>query len=448
MKESWANKILIVFCLLLALVGGFFFVANGWLAGNFQNGLSHLTGIDQLVWLKSLYRVSGFDEEKTYLILFQNNLELRPSGGYLGNFGIAKVKNGQITALGIHDTNIFDGFGKVQTMPPLPLRDYLNITNWQMRDSNWSPDFPTSAQKAEYFYHLQGGKERFDGIIGVNAALLPGLLEITGPLFLADYNKEFKAGDVLYQLEYEVEKGYVARGIEDGERKSIFKALVKKAVSHIEESGLWKEEKFRSFLLSHLEKKNLMLFFPDEELQERIKEMDWAGKIDENWSDNYLMIVEANLGGKKSNYFIKREAEYLIDLDKARPEAKIILGYHHQGENKNWFSGDYRAYLKVYAPLGSKLLSADDSESKIDITKDLNKTVFGSWIVISTGQKEVIEIKYLLPEGFGKEEINQLLVQKQSGMGKFPLKVIIKENGQEKIKEQRIEADWLESFSL
>jgi hypothetical protein len=50
-----------------------------------------------------------------YLILFQNNLELRPAGGYIGNFGILKVKNGQIVSLETHDTNIFDGFGKKQT---------------------------------------------------------------------------------------------------------------------------------------------------------------------------------------------------------------------------------------------------------------------------------------------------------------------------------------------
>jgi len=161
-------------------------------------------------------------------LLFQNNLELRPSGGYLGNFGILKVKNGQVVSLEIHDTNIFDGFGRIKTEPPQPIKDYLKIDNWQMRDANWSPDFPTSAQQAEYFYKLQGGQEEFDGIIGINAALLPDLLKLTGPVYLEKFDKRFESKDVLEQLEYEIEKGYVERGIEPGERKTIFKALVKK----------------------------------------------------------------------------------------------------------------------------------------------------------------------------------------------------------------------------
>jgi len=123
----------------------------------------------QVSFLKMIPEIAGFNGEKTYLLLFQNNLELRPSGGYIGNFGIIKVENGNPTVFELHDTNIFDGFGTIKTEPPRPLYDHLKIDNWQMRDGNWSPDFKISAEQVEYFYRLQGGHENFDGIIAINA---------------------------------------------------------------------------------------------------------------------------------------------------------------------------------------------------------------------------------------------------------------------------------------
>ena len=85
-------------------------------------------------------------EEKTFLVLFQNSDELRPGGGYIGSFGIIKIKGEQITAVDTHDTNIFDSAKATGVEPPYPMGKMLNITDWEMRDSNWSADFPTNAR--------------------------------------------------------------------------------------------------------------------------------------------------------------------------------------------------------------------------------------------------------------------------------------------------------------
>jgi hypothetical protein len=54
-----------------------------------------------------LYHTNG--EVRTFLILFQNNLELRPGGGFIGSFGILKVKDGTVVEFSTHDTANFDG---------------------------------------------------------------------------------------------------------------------------------------------------------------------------------------------------------------------------------------------------------------------------------------------------------------------------------------------------
>ncbi len=434
MNESKTIKTLIILSLILIITGGFLFWNQGWLTSQDK--------IDQISLLKLFSKLAGFSGEKTYLLLFQNNLELRPTGGFLGSFGIIKVKNGQPIAFEIHDTNIFDGFGKIQTEPPQPMKDYLGVANWQMRDSNWSPDWPISAQQAEYFYHLQSGHEEFDGIIGINAAILPSLLEFIGPVYLEKFDKEFKSEDALYQLEYEVEKAYIERGISRGERKTIFKALVKEILNQLTQKSFWEQNKLKDLVLLELDRKNILIFTKDIKDQKMISEFNWSGQVNQPYPNDYLMVNEANFGAMKSNAFVKREVEYFVNLDKEKPEVNLKIKYLHNGKEKNWFSRDYQAYLRVYAPAGSQLISANNVNSEAKFFEDLGKTAFGHWIVVPTGQEKIIELTYFLPGHIIKEADYRILVQKQSGIDSLSFKIILNNNQKEYTKEEIINNDW------
>lgn len=446
MSESRIIKSLITISLLLALFGGLMFAGQGWLTRSslLANILeSSKDKVDQLSVWKLLPKIAGFGEEKTYLLLFQNNLELRPGGGYLGNFGILRVKNGKPTFFQLHDTNIFDGFGRVQTDPPKAIKDYLNVVNWQMRDGNWSPDFKTSALQVEEFYHAQGGGEKFDGIIAINATVLPELLKITGPIYLEQFDKEFKSDDVLIQLEYEVEKAYVDRGIDPGDRKIMFKALTTKVFEKILAQDFWQQNELKDLVVQELDKKNILLFLKDSEDQDLISKFNWSGEVNQIYEHDYLMIVEANLASKKSNAFVSREVEYSVDLSKDHPEALLKITYTHQGTEKDWFSDDYGCYLRVYTPKDSWLLSVSGVEGQTDFSTDLGKTVFGNWIKVLTGQEKVVELRYRLPEKVRQGKEYKLLVQKQSGIDSLPFKFNLKDINQREIKGQEtIENDW------
>ncbi|MFH0805788.1 MAG: DUF4012 domain-containing protein [Patescibacteria group bacterium] len=430
MNESKITKIIAIFSLILIIISGILLWQQGWLRGVGGDKVS------QLSFWKIVPELTGFNGEKNYLLLFQNNLELRPSGGYLGSFGIIKVENTKIKSFEMHDTNMFDHFGTVQTEPPQPIKDYLKVNNWQMRDSNWSPDFPTAAQQVEYFYHLQGGQEEFDGIIGINATVLSSLLNLTGPIYLADFDKTFKAKDVLYQIEYEVEQGYTQRGISYGQRKTALKVLVKEILNKITEKDIQEQVELKDLLLEELKQKNIIIFLKNIEDQEIIANLNWAGKIDKFYPYDYLMINEANLSARKSNAFIKRSAEYQVDLTKDRPEVTLKIEYNHQGEQIDWFSTDYQAYLRVYVPYGS-------TSDQVELSNELGKTVFSNLIKVSTGQKKVIEFKYLLPERIKQDKEYRILVQKQIGIENLPFKLIIKGTNQKTyLKEEIIKNDW------
>ncbi len=414
MQEKKIINLLVILSIILSLIGVFFVFSNDW--AKIDYFLAGFNGSDQgtskFSFLKYLPELFGLNQEKTYLLLFQNNLELRPSGGYLGSFAIIKFKNAKITHLGIHDTNIFDGFGQEQTQPPQPLQDHLGIENWQMRDGNWSPDYLISAKQVKDFYHLQGGEETFDGIIAVNATVLSRLLEIIGPVYLTNLDKEFTSENVLYELEYEVEKNYFNHGIEQGERKSALKIFIKKVLAELIDKKYLTDQNLRKLALEELDKKNILLYFKNDKLQDFVEKKDWGGRVENNYPGNYLMLVEANLIGKKSNAFIQRKVDYAIDYSNSKPKVNLEINFTHSNPNKDWFNHDYRCYLRVYLPKGSWLVKFSGLNQEPNFSQGLGKTIIGGYLVIPAGESKKISFEYLLPEGIGKE----LLIQKQPGI--------------------------------
>ncbi|MCD4694071.1 DUF4012 domain-containing protein, partial [bacterium] len=150
---------------------------------------------DQMINLFYLTpRLAGYPEQSNFLVLFQNSNELRPTGGFLGTYGILKVKNGEIIKFDTHDIYHMDMpvEGVLEIEPPLEIKKYLN-DKWYMRDANWSPDWPTSARKIEWFYHeedkllplknkVNDFEGEFDGVIGVTPELVTDLLSLVGPV--------------------------------------------------------------------------------------------------------------------------------------------------------------------------------------------------------------------------------------------------------------------------
>ncbi|MDA3814997.1 MAG: DUF4012 domain-containing protein, partial [Patescibacteria group bacterium] len=166
--------------------------------------------------LEIMPMITEDNEEKTFLILFQNNMELRPGGGFIGSFGIVKTKGEKVLSVETHDTNIVDDRISSNILMPYPMGEMLNVKHWELRDSNWSPDFKENAEKAEYFYHLAQGEEQFDGVVAISTELLSSFLEVTGPVRLDNYPGEYNSENAITKLEYQVEKGYKEQDIEKG----------------------------------------------------------------------------------------------------------------------------------------------------------------------------------------------------------------------------------------
>ena len=140
----------------------------------------------------------GFNGSKTYLVLFQNNMELRPGGGFIGSYAILNLSKGKIGSFKIYDVYDADGQLKGHVEPPYPIRRYLPSIHWYLRDSNFNVDFSKGAVASAVFLNSEM-QQAVDGVIGVDLSFVKNLLSVVGPVEVADYNQTVNA-DNFFQV--------------------------------------------------------------------------------------------------------------------------------------------------------------------------------------------------------------------------------------------------------
>lgn len=368
-----------------------------------------------------LFKKDG--DEKKILFLFLNNMELRPGGGFIGAIGVVKMKNSQVQIIQTHDLSNFDARIPTGIEPPYPMKEIGYVENWKLRDSNFSPDFKTNADKAKEFYALAGANANFDAVIGVTSNVLSSILEITGPIKLHNYPGTYDSGNAILALEYQVEKAFEQQGIEREDRKSIMADLAEEIENRVFQFNASQKIKLLKTILLDLDQKDIQLNFANENIQQKIRQANWDGSLDVDWRKDYLMIVDANLGAFKSDYYVRRSVNYSVDLSTEKPTATLEINYFHTAAQRNWMTRNYLSYLRIYVPKGSKLLEAENFDDHIT-GSEFDKNFFGAIVKVPIAESKKVKLVYELPpeivDGY------QLKIQKQAGITEVPFEFVLK----------------------
>ena len=377
---------------------------------------------------KLLPPLLGYPEKAVYLVLLQNSDELRPTGGFLGTYGILEIDSGDIARFDTHDIYHMDMPVKdiVKITPPEPLVKYLGVDYWYLRDANWSPDWPAAAQKIEWFYHEENryltGKDQinnfdgeFSGVIGVCPDFVIDLLSLSGPIRVEgeEYNKD----NFMDLLEYRVEQGYVQLGIPSWHRKEVIGDIVKELKQRVFSLSPAELYANLNIAIDNLHKKNILLYFRDENLNELAQAHNWGGEL-KGTDGDFLMIVDANMASYKTDAVIDRQVVYRVDEGSNGIFADLTVNYAHSG-GFDWRTTRYRTYVRVYVPPGSELVSAaGQSEGEVTAQSEYGKTVFSAFVSIEPGNIGSLRLRYRLPDRIGLKIAGgayDLYCQKQPG---------------------------------
>lgn len=379
-------------------------------------------------------QVSGFPNEMTYLFLLQNNTEIRPTGGFIGTYGILKVKNAEIVSFETDNIYNLDTPAKeyLNVSPPEPIQKYLKATQWFLRDSNWSPDFEESAILAEDFYYKEGGQEDLDGIIAITPTLIESLLEITGEIEVDGI--VFNSENFTEALEFEVEKAYLERGKTEEERKEIIGDMADILMARLMNADKDQWPEIFKIIENNIFERHILLYFEEDSIQQMIVNEDWSGKVKQTDND-YLMVVDANLAALKTDSVMDKDINYSLTVnDQNEILGKITVNYFNDGAF-TWYTTRYRSYTRIYLPKGAELIKVQGIESgSQDFYDELDKTVVGGFLIVEPQESKDLVVEYKLPPRI-LQQIQQgqysLLVQKQSGTIAHDLTVELGFNGYE-----------------
>lgn len=393
--------------------------------------------VDAKPLLKQLPAMLGKDKEKTYLLLFQNNYERRATGGFLTSYAYFRVKDGKISVERSEDIYSLDqAIGSHPAAPREILTYHKGVSNFYIRDSNLSPDLPTSIKLFESLYNRGGSKQEYDGVIMLDAKILVDMLrifgdtEVDGVTFSANEDKRCDCPQVIYTLFDIVDRpvNYIKT-----DRKGILGdlmfALLNKALG-FSPSKYWGQ--LAETMFGNLEQKHILLYFKDKQLQAAAEQINFAGRIQETDGD-YLHVNNVNFAGAKSNLYIDETIETVTSKTMSGEiQREVTLTYKNPYPHSDCnlergglcLNATLRNWLRVYVPQGSKLASFKGSQKTVKTYDDLGKTVFEGFMTVNPNGKAEVTVTYTLPASI-KPAGYSLRVQKQPGVEKQDITIKI-----------------------
>lgn len=373
-----------------------------------------------------LPQIMGQQSDKKYLILFQNDAELRPTGGFITGYGYIKVSKGQVESQGSSDIYKLDE-SLTKTFPaPEPIIKYLpNVYNLNIRDSNLSPDFFASIKQFEKLYSQTTADQHIDGIIALDTQFVLKMIEVLGPQevsgskFTTDKVESCACAQIIYELEKYADEPV---NFEKGDRKEILGILMQQMMVSTFNAPKSKWPEIINTTLASLQQKHLLMYFKDSKSQEAVDKINFSGRIYQ-YDGDFLHINDTNFAGAKSNLYITEKVSQVIKKDKdGKIHKTVTIEYKYPRDMDNCslerksglcLAGIYRDWLRVYVPKGSTLIKSSGLEQNFTTSQDLNKTVFEGFFTLRPQGVAKIQLEYTVPLSLGSNY--QLLIQKQPG---------------------------------
>lgn len=378
--------------------------------------------------IKILPQIVGEPNEKKYLILFQNDKELRPTGGFITAYAVFRLNSGVIHVDTSSDIYSLDATVPSKPVAPAPILKYLaNVPVLNLRDNNLSPDFKVSMTDFYNMYKTAGDYAPVDGIIAVDTHALVSAMNILGDMnvdgttFTTKNDPRCSCPQVIYQLEVLADQPVQGtKANRKGIIGDLMYAIMNKAFSS--SPKLYWGPLFQT-MIDEMNQKHVLFYMNNSEAQAGFEGLNAAGRV-MSFDGDYFNINEANFGGAKSNMFVSEAVtqDYNVASDGSVTKT-VTVDYKnpYPPSDCNLARGNLclnavlRDWFRIYVPKGSQLISNSGSEVKMKSYEDLGKTVFEGFLTIRPQGVAKLTISYKLPFKLANSSTLPLLVQKQGG---------------------------------
>jgi hypothetical protein len=409
-----------------------------------------------------LQALLGADQSMKYLVAFQNNTELRPTGGFIGSFAEVTLTEGQLERVTVPPGGSYAIQGQMVARVAAPPPLQLLRAKWEFQDANWFPDFPMSARKLQWFYEKSGGPST-DGVIAVNASFLEEVLAVIGPVNLAD-GTEVNSENVLRIMRTDIDERATDLATTTAPKK-IVGELVEIILKKLESADTATFLAVLSAVLENFSDRDLQVYLTNNDAQRLVTAAGFDGGLKQA-PDDYLMVVNTNLGGGKTDRVIDQDIQVQSQiLPDGSVENQVTIKKTHRGLPGRSTEGVNNVdFIRLYVPEGAKVISvsgaevpplaAFESDSTLALDDDLalhleaynvndqtsavtwqeaGKTVIGAWMQTAPQEEQIVSFLYRVPResfasfrsGSGELHRHTLFIQAPSGVHTRTIRTII-----------------------
>ena len=320
----------------------------------------------------------GVNEPRTFLVQTMDRAELRPTGGFTGQYGELHIQGGRIAPFNLTDISLVEYVDNSRTLgqlAPPQYRSWWPFANWGLRDSNDSADFPTSAQIAIDQYNLEVGHQ-VDGVVLFTPFLVEHILQIIGPIYIPSYKDTITAQNLEDRLHYYQQDNagiYKQIVIQPGvtttsDRKRFTGLLAHLLMDKVRHAPPDEILAIAQEMVHDLKTRDLQVYFTNPQVEELLTKYDYAAQIDHSTTHDSLYVVQANLSASKASQYVKTIMHDTVSLDAnggATHVLQLRLVYNQIGPVYGYDT--YRDYVRIYVPPNSRFLWGDGFDTGIPL---------------------------------------------------------------------------------
>lgn len=318
--------------------------------------------------------ILGVGQPRNFLIQTVDRAEIRPTGGFTGQYSELALNGGRIGQLNLQNIGIIEennpNAPNLGQLAPSTYRSWWPIADWGLRDSNLSADFPTSAQIAIDVYKREF-QHQVDGVIVFSPFLIARVLEATGPIYIPEYHETVTAQNLESKLHYyQLDNTGIRKAevVEREENKDIARKLFTKRVSKVlmdkvRHSSVTDVLTITQEMFQALQTRDLQMYVTNPQIENLLVKYSMAATLDRSTAHDELFVVQADVNANKGSQYMRTVMHDTVTLDAnggATHQFQMTLIYHMQDQV---FGLDtYHDYVRVYVPPNAKFLSGNGFE--------------------------------------------------------------------------------------
>ncbi len=393
--------------------------------------------------LAALPALLGIDQPTNYLMEVLDSTELRPGGGFIGNYGLLTLNAGHLSGIHIEDVELLD-YNVIwgpQVIPVPTQYAWFNhlYPKWGFRDSNLDADFPTSARNGEQLYQQESGKNPvpaavpIQGVVAITPWLIQDALKLTGPIAVPEYSETVTADNLVDRIHaHQLGVGHAPGDIVDptsgtSRRKRFTAFLFEHFLDKVKQLSATDMSSFLHLFTDGLHTKDVQIYLNDSAAEDMLTQLHIASTVDASPTGDSLFVVDANIGANKANYFLQYNLSDQVTIDPSgaavhhttitylwpKDPATITQNY---GQVKDSYHSYQRIYVPPHATLGKRqgYIGTDDGTSKT-----FNRSAWAGDYRVLYGSTTTLTLDWTAPNAVTQDASGyhyHYLMQKQAGV--------------------------------